>query len=82
MDEPTDGGALHAAPEPTPRPRDVEDAPGPGTWDDTVRIYVSADAPEWTGTVDRDPGETDARHAERTEILRALFGWNRGTRVN
>lgn len=39
-----------------------------------VRIYVSADAPEWGGTVLRGDGETDAQHAERTAVLNQLFG--------
>ena len=39
-----------------------------------VRIYVSADAPEWGVTVLRGDGETDAQHAERTAVLNQLFG--------
>jgi hypothetical protein len=41
-----------------------------------VRVYVSADAPEWDGTVLRGEAETDAQHAERTAILNQLFGTN------
>jgi hypothetical protein len=39
-----------------------------------VRVYVSADAPEWGGTVLRGEGETEKQHAERTAILNQLFG--------
>ena len=39
-----------------------------------VRIYVSADAQEWGGTVLRGDGETEGQHAERTAVLNQLFG--------
>jgi hypothetical protein len=39
-----------------------------------VHVYVAADAPEWTGTVVRGEQETVEDHAERTTILRQLFG--------
>ncbi len=41
-----------------------------------VRVYVSADAPEWSGTVIRGESETAAQHAERTAILNQLLGTN------
>ena len=42
--------------------------------DRVVRVYVSADAPDWTGTVIRGEQETEEEHAERTAVLNQLFG--------
>lgn len=42
--------------------------------DRVVWVYVAADAPEWSGSVLRGEDETAEQHAERTEILRGLFG--------
>jgi len=42
--------------------------------DRIVRIYVSADAPDWTGTVIRGERESEEEHAERTAVLTQLFG--------
>lgn len=39
-----------------------------------VRIHVSADAPDWGGTVERGEDESETEHAERTAILQQLFG--------
>ena len=38
-----------------------------------IRIYVAEDALDWTGTVIPGRDEAAADHAERTEILKALF---------
>ena len=42
--------------------------------DRVVHVYAAWDAPEWSGTVEQGEHETAEEHAERTDMLRQLFG--------
>ena len=42
--------------------------------DRVVHVYAAWDAPEWSGTVEPGEHETGDEHAERTDVLRQLFG--------
>lgn len=39
-----------------------------------VTVYAAWDAPAWSGAVDRGVDETDAEHADRSAVLKQLFG--------